>query len=110
MDSWNTFDMGCISVMGINNMLRFCEKKLTNQNNGFEIIVTGQIQMLDEKMWKKGRECFRRGGNQDVALLQMVSVLNAQERFLCYGWQDYEANRELRMLNFSDLSYCLYTQ
>lgn len=79
-------------------MLRFCEKRLVDQNDGLVTNVVGKIRFFDEGIWQKGKEKFRQVRDQDSAILQMVSVLDEQERICCYGWQDTEANRELRML------------
>lgn len=79
-------------------MMRFCAKNFVDQNENFKVVMTGQIQMSDKRTWQRGKECFRHGENQELSTLQMVSVLDAQEKIFCYGWQDEEANRELRML------------
>lgn len=79
-------------------MLRFCGKNLVSQKEKFTVAVIGEIHMSDEGIWRRGMECFRRGRHQNAAVLQMVSMLDVQKRTLCYGWQDVEANRELRML------------
>ena len=79
-------------------MLRFCGKNFVDRNEGYNVDVSGRIQMSGEGTWQEGKECFRRGENQELLTLQMVSVLDAEEEIFCYGWQDAEANRELRML------------
>ena len=79
-------------------MLRFCGKNFVDRNEGYNVDVIGRIQMSGEGTWQEGKECFRRGENQELLTLQMVSVLDAEEEIFCYGWQDAEANRELRML------------
>lgn len=74
-------------------MMRFCAKNFVDQNENFKVVMTGQIQMSDKRTWQRGKECFRHGENQELSTLQMVSVLDAQEKIFCYGWQDEEANR-----------------
>lgn len=79
-------------------MLRFCGTNFVDKDERFKIVVSGQIRMSDERIWQSGKECFWHGMNRDLSILQMFSVLDAQAGLLCYGWQDVEANRELRML------------
>ena len=73
-------------------MLRFCGKNFVDRNEGYNVDVIGRIQMSGEGTWQEGKECFRRGENQELLTLQMVSVLDAEEEIFCYGWQDAEAN------------------
>lgn len=79
-------------------MLRFCKESRISRNEGPDIEVAGQYLELDEKIWQSGRKLFRDNGFWDITRLQLVPILDTRGRLLCYGWQDDEADRELRML------------
>ncbi len=79
-------------------MLRFCGKKLVDQNEMLKVDIAEQHLIFDKNIWESGREYYKRNGNQNVTIPQMVPIWNKQDELLCYGWQDNEANRELRML------------
>lgn len=79
-------------------MLRFCGENLISRDEGFKIVEVGQVPSFDDGIWHYGKERFRQGGYQDSTTLQVISVLDVQGSTLCYGWQDIESNRELRML------------
>lgn len=79
-------------------MLRFLRKNLIDQDDGININIVSQCAEFDEKIWQNGRECFRQNGERNPSVLQIVSIMDKQGEILCYGWQDIEANRELRML------------
>lgn len=53
----------------------------------------GEFLILDETIWKKGREYFIKNRSTDY-----VPVLTREGEFAGFAWQDHEANRELRML------------
>ncbi len=79
-------------------MLRFLGKNLINQDDGINVHIISQCQVSDEEIWQNARECFRQNGERNPSVLQIVPIMDQQGEILCYGWQDMEANRELRML------------
>lgn len=79
-------------------MLRFCGKGLLKQGGGITIIVADQQLVFSEEIWHDGRDYFKCNICYDITKLQVIPVLNASGEIICYGWQDNEANRELRML------------
>lgn len=79
-------------------MLRFCGENLVRQREGVNITIEESYLMFDKSIWQNGRDYFKRNGCHDVTRLQIIPVLNAEGGLICYGWQDVEANRELRML------------
>lgn len=79
-------------------MLRFCKESHISQNEGLDIEVTGKYLVFDEKIWQNARKHFRDNSFQDITKLQLVPILDTRGTLVCYGWQDDEANREIRML------------
>ena len=80
-------------------MIRFIESKDSdlyftekgnaepNKNKQKECLV------LDEAIWEKGRAYFAKNRAVDL-----IPVVNRENRLICYAWQDKEARREVRML------------
>ncbi len=79
-------------------MLRFCGKGLLKQSEGITAVIAQQHLIFGEEMWQGGRDYFKRHIGHDITELHMIPVLDVSGGTICYGWQDDEANRELRML------------
>lgn len=79
-------------------MLRFCGENLIKQSENLNVDIAEQYFVFSERIWQKGRDYFKHNGFHDVTKLQLIPVWDAQGTRICYGWQDIEANRELRML------------
>ncbi|MDE7431625.1 MAG: hypothetical protein K2N34_06915, partial [Lachnospiraceae bacterium] len=68
-------------------MIRFCNKDIDNLD------VNQNHLILDGAIWQKGREYFAHHHSAEL-----VPVLNQNLQLICFAYQDWEANRELRML------------
>lgn len=79
-------------------MLRFCGKGLLEQSEGITIVMAKTKLKFDDQIWKNGRDYFRQNIYYDNIKLPMIPIADASGKAICYGWQDHEANRELRML------------
>lgn len=79
-------------------MLRFCGEKIINENQKVKVAIGEGQLILDEHIWENGKNIFRGNDYHDVVGMQMIPISNVQGEIICYGWQDLEANRELRML------------
>lgn len=83
-------------------MLRIMDCSLLDQSGGFRIVNIEQGLQFNKGMWQRARDCFRQDICYDPVVMPMVSVLDEQQRLIGYGWQDAEADRELRMLRELD--------
>lgn len=54
--------------------------------------------ILDETIWEKGHQCLE-GYPVQFGVETMVPVVDQEGNLLCFAYQDYEANQELRMLD-----------
>lgn len=54
--------------------------------------------VMDENVWENGRKYFR-SCKKEFGGTALLPVINKERQLLCFAWQDYEANRELRMLD-----------
>lgn len=79
-------------------MLRFCGKNLVEQNELLKVDIAEEHLVFDKNIWESGRQYYKRNGYHDVTRTQLVPIWNTHGELLCYGWQDNEANRELRMI------------
>ncbi len=79
-------------------MLRFLGKRLVGRNAELDVITIGQCLTFDEKIWQQGKGSFRKNGYRNSAMLQVVPIMDRDGRSFCFGWQDIEADRELRLL------------
>ena len=79
-------------------MLRFCRKGLFEQSEGITVIMAEQQLVFNDQIWQEGRTYFRQNLCHDTTTMPVIPVLSASGGTVCYGWQDHEANRELRML------------
>ena len=83
-------------------MLRIMDCSLLDQSGGFRIVNIEQGLQFNKGMWQRARDCFRQDICYDPVVMPMVPVLDDQQRLIGYGWQDAEADRELRMLRELD--------
>lgn len=71
-------------------MIRFLE---ANDKSVAETDKDCDYLVMDGTIWKQGREYFKTHRSADK-----ISVKDKDGKFLCYAYQDADANRELRML------------
>lgn len=83
---------------GIGYMLRFVGKNTVEQSESLKADIAEQHLTFDEKIWQTAKEYFNQTGCCDSTKVQLIPIWNAEGGLVCYGWQDGEANRELRML------------
>lgn len=60
--------------------------------NDLEAAICKECLILDETIWEQGRRYLSEGKSE-------LPVVNKDRQMVCFAWQDYEANRELRMLD-----------
>ncbi len=70
---------------------------LINTNDVFESIQEDYV-ILDSKIWQAARRYF---ANYQNALNEhvLLPVVNKSGELLCFAYEDYDANREIRMLS-----------
>lgn len=51
--------------------------------------------MMNKNIWEKGRRCFENYFKTG----EFAPVFNDEDQIICYAWQDYEANRQMRMVD-----------
>lgn len=78
-------------------MLRFCEKEFVNLGDMETAIAEERVRM-DKDIWQNCRQYFRKQFSDDAAVRGLMPITDGNGEILCYGWQDGEANRELRMI------------
>lgn len=78
-------------------MIRFCEENIS-ENSNVDIAMVSEYLTLGENLWNDGKEYLKGSFGYDTADVQMIPVNNKNHEFICYAYQDNEANRELRML------------
>lgn len=81
-------------------MLRFCGKKQWESDRLEVTILDGKV-IIDENLWQNQRKYFRRKemAAHRPSVIAMLPIVDDAGDIACLGWQDDEANRELRMLN-----------
>lgn len=77
-------------------MIRFCNKDDISQKD-YELALTRGSLLLEEQVWKKGRDYFRSLMCDDKSLF-FIPIRNKAGEIICFAYQDNEANRELRFL------------
>lgn len=78
-------------------MLRFCGRRFVKPE-GMKIDMVEEIVCLDRNIWQDSRRYFRDHICDNATVMPLLPIMDANGEVLCYGWQDGEANRELRML------------
>lgn len=66
-------------------------------NQNIEKAINRDKIIFDLNIWKNGEKYFRRKMD-NVSDISMLAVVDENERFLFWGYQDDDANEELRML------------
>lgn len=79
------------------NMLRFCEKDFTVSSD-IQVTEAEECMFLDKDLWKNGRVYFKCGMYDSTDKVRLLPIVDKGQELVCYGYQDNEANRELRML------------
>ena len=79
-------------------MLRLCGKGLLEQSEGITVVMANQSLKFDNQIWQNGRDYFKQNIYNDNVKQPMIPIVYAFGKTVCYGWQDHEANRKLRML------------
>lgn len=79
-------------------MLRFFREGELKHKEGITIVMAEKSLAFEEGMWRIGRDYFKRNLSSDLTKLPIIPILDDCGETVCYGWQDNEANRELRML------------
>lgn len=79
-------------------MLRFCGKHLVEVSDNLNVVVEKRHFMLDERIWQEQNAYFKNNGYYGNETVRMIPIVDMRGEIICYGWQDVEANRELRML------------
>lgn len=78
-------------------MLRFYDKHEI-KSDILNIIIAEKGESFTESIWQKGIEFFKNNLKEQARELKVFPVLDENQEVVCYGWQDEEANRELRMI------------
>lgn len=91
------------SIKGCSLYVAFLGKSLIGRSAELDVITIGQCLIFDEKIWQQGKDCFRENGYRPPAMLQVIPLMDREGRIFCFGWQDVEADRELRLLKEFDI-------
>lgn len=78
-------------------MIRFCEN-MSISDSHVNVVVLPESVVLDDSIWDKGKELFKKDICIDITNIRVIPVKNRNQEVICYAYQDDEANRELRML------------
>lgn len=78
-------------------MLCFCEKDFTVSSD-IQVTEAEECMFLDKDLWKNGRVYFKCGMYDSTDKARLLPIVDKGQELVCYGYQDNEANRELRML------------
>lgn len=76
-------------------MLRLHPVDLKNKNNVF---ISENALFLNNEIWKNSKDICMGHRQQQEDRIQLIPIKNEAGRLIAYGYQDNEANRELRML------------
>lgn len=71
-------------------MLRFCDTDIKTID---EFAENSDCLTMDHSIWEQGRKYFKYHRN-----VQKIPVIDRNGNFICYAFQDADADRELRML------------
>lgn len=78
-------------------MLRFFRKDFVKAD-GIQVIIAEERIELNQNVWQNARDYFKCGVCDNADVVRILPIVNAKQEIVCYGYQDNEANRELRML------------
>ena len=76
-------------------MLRFYRTNLKNDNN---IAINDKSLLMDSDIWQNCRSFLQGSDHKKDHDIDLTPVKDAEGELIAYGFQDHEANRELRML------------
>ena len=76
-------------------MLRFYH---TNLENDGDITINDNSLLMDGKIWQNCRSFLQESDQKKDHVIELIPVKDAEGELIAYGYQDHEANRELRML------------
>lgn len=62
------------------------------------IVINEDSLILDKSIWKKCKENLKQEKQEKNDIIHLTAVKNQNDELIAYGYQDNEANRELRML------------
>lgn len=88
----------CVPIWNISGaiMIRFCKKEDISHED-YELALTREPMLLNESIWKKGKEIFKCTPHDNNSLF-LIPVINKTGNNICFAYEDNEANRELRFL------------
>lgn len=78
-------------------MLRFCGKKF-KKPAGLDIVIAKDTICFDKDLWRNSRMYYKNFFLDDATVMRLLPIVDGNGNLVCYGWQDSEANRELRMI------------
>lgn len=76
-------------------MLRFYRTNLKNDN---DIAIYDRSLLMDGDIWQNCRSFLQGSDQKKDHVIDLIPVKDAEGELTAYGFQDHEANRELRML------------
>ena len=76
-------------------MLRFYH---TNIKNDSVIVINDKSLLMDVSIWQDCRNFLQESGQKKNHVIDLIPVKDTDGELIVYGYQDHEANRELRML------------
>lgn len=76
-------------------MLRFYYADLENDS---DIVINDRSLLMDGSIWQNCRNFLKESYQKDAHDIDLIPIKGAEGGLAAYGYQDHEANRELRML------------
>lgn len=76
-------------------MLRFYHADLEND---VDIAINDSPLLMDGSIWQNCKNFLQGSDQKKDHVINFIPVKNADGELTAYGYQDHEANRELRML------------
>ena len=76
-------------------MLRFYHADLKNDSN---ITINERSLIMDGDIWQNCKSFLQGSDQKKEHVIDLIPVKDADGELIAYGYQDHEANRELRML------------
>ena len=76
-------------------MLRFYYSNLENDS---DVAINDKSLLMDVDIWKNCRSFLQESGQKENHVIDLIPVKDSDGELIAYGYQDREADRELRML------------
>ena len=76
-------------------MLRFYH---TNFKDNNDIAINDNSLLMDGDIWQNCKSFLQGSDQKKEHVIDLIPVKDADGELIAYGYQDHEANRELRML------------